>query len=72
MFFECKIGSEVRLINLAQVAHIKITPPSDDLSTVTFYFTHGGEETVRLNPTVLQRLSTAIPRPSMYGTGGMG
>ena len=72
MFFEFKVGTDVMLVNLAQVARIKVAPPSGELATVTFSFTDGREETVTLTPTVLQRLYTAIPRPTIYGSGGMG
>jgi len=60
------------MINLPQVTRIKVQPPAGELSAVTFYFTDGREETVPFSPTVLQRLNTAIPRPVIYGSGGMG
>jgi hypothetical protein len=72
MFFEFKVGTDVMLFNLAQVARIKVAPPAGEMATVTFYFTDGREETVSLTPTILQRLYTAIPRPTIYGSGGMG
>ena len=72
MFFEFKIGSDVFLINLAQVTRIKVAPPTGELAPVTFFFTDGREETAQLSPTVLQRLHTALPRSTAYGSGGMG
>ena len=42
------------------------------LVTVTFFFSNGREETVSVSPMVLQRLHTALPRSSSYGSGGMG
>lgn len=72
MFFEFKIGGDVVLFNLLQVTRIKVTPPANDESVVTFYFTDGSEESVTISPTIVQRLYTAIPRPTIYGAGGMG
>jgi hypothetical protein len=72
MFFEFRVGKDVMMLNLAQVTRIKVEPPTNDLATVTFFFTDGGEQTVPLSPTVLQRLNTALPRPVIYGSGGMG
>ena len=72
MFFEFRIGADVVLFNLAQVTRIRVTPPTADQTEVTFSFTDGREETVTLPPTVVQRLYTAIPRPTIYGSGGMG
>ena len=72
MFFEFKVGEDVVLFNLSQVTRIKVEPLSGELATVAFFFTDGREETVALSPTVLQRLFTAIPRPAIYGCGGMG
>lgn len=72
MFFEFKIGADVMLLNLVQVTRIKVAPPAGELAAVTFYFTDGREETAHLTPTVLQRLHTALPRSTAYGSGGMG
>jgi hypothetical protein len=72
MFFEFKVGADVMLFNLAQITRIKVAPPSGEMIAVTFSFTDGREETVSLTPTVLQRLNTALPRPTIYGSGGMG
>ena len=55
-----------------QVTRIKVTPPSGELIAVTFFFTDGREETVSLSHVVLQRLNTALPRPTIYGSGGLG
>lgn len=72
MFFEFKIGSDVMLVNLAQVTQIQVTPPVNDQAEVTFTFSNGQQQTVSLSPTVIQRLYSAIPRPTIYGAGGMG
>ena len=72
MFFEFRVGADVVLINLAQVTHIKIAPPEGELAPVTFFFGDGREETIPLSPLVLQRLHTALPRSTAYGSGGMG
>jgi hypothetical protein len=72
MFFEFKIGSDVFLVNLAQVTRIKVAPPTGEVAPVTFFFTDGREETATLSPMVLQRLHTALPRSTAYGSGGMG
>ena len=72
MFFEFKIGNDVMLVNLSQVAQIKVAPPANELATVIFTFANGREEIVTISPAVVQRLYTAIPRPTIYGTGGMG
>lgn len=72
MFFEFKIGSDVMLVNLAQVTQIQVAPPVNDQAEVTFTFSNGQQQTVSLSPTVIQRLYSAIPRPTIYGAGGMG
>ncbi len=72
MFFEVRVDGQTVLFNLAQVTRIKIAPQSGEQTAVTFCFTDGREETASLNPTVLQRLHTALPRSSAYGSGGMG
>lgn len=72
MYFEFKIGSDVFLVNLAQVTRIKVAPPTGELAPVTFFFTDGREETAMLSPMILQRLHTALPRSTAYGSGGMG
>lgn len=72
MFFEVRIGADVVLFNLALVTRIKIGPPADDKATVTFFFTDGGEETYTFTPSVVQKLNMAVPRPTTYGSGGMG
>jgi hypothetical protein len=72
MFFEFKIGTDVMMVNLSQITRIKVAPPGSEVVTVTFFFTDGHEETASLTPTVLQRLYTSIPRPTIYGAGGMG
>jgi hypothetical protein len=72
MFFEFRVGAEVVLFNLSQVTHIKVAPLSGEQVTVTFFFSNGREETVSVSPMVLQRLHTALPRSSSYGSGGMG
>jgi hypothetical protein len=72
MFFEFKVGADVLLFNLTQVTRIRVAPPANEMLVVTFYFTDGHEETVPLTPMVYQRLNTAMPRPVIYGSGGMG
>jgi hypothetical protein len=72
MFFEFRVGAKVMLFNLTQVTEIKVEPPVEDLAEVTFFFADGRAETVSLSPTILQRLNTSIPRPTIYGYGGMG
>ena len=72
MFFEFKVDGEVVLVNFAQVARIKVGVQSGELAPVTFFFTDGREETVAVTPIVLQRLYTSLPRPTGYGSGGMG
>lgn len=72
MFFEFRVGVEVMLVNLAQVTHIKVAAPENELAPVTFFFSDGREETIPISPLVLQRLHTALPRSTAYGSGGMG
>lgn len=72
MFFEFRVGADVLLLNLAQVTLIKVAPLSGELVNVTFFMTDGREETVSISPMILQRLHTALPRSSTYGSGGMG
>jgi hypothetical protein len=72
VFFEFKVGADVVLFNLAQVTRIQVAPHSGEHALVTFFFTDGREESVPLQPATLQKLYTAIPRPSIYGSGGMG
>jgi hypothetical protein len=60
------------LVNLAQVTQIQVEPPVNDQAQVTFTFSNGQQQTVSLAPPVIQRLYSAIPRPTIYGAGGMG
>jgi hypothetical protein len=72
MFFEFRVNGEVALFNLAQVTRIQVTPPADDKSVVTFFFTDGRQESVPMSPSTVQKLYQAVPRPAIYGSGGMG
>jgi hypothetical protein len=72
MFFEFKVNGEVVLFNLAQVTRIQVSPHSGEHAEVAFCFTDGRQESVPMTPMTLQKLYQAIPRPAIYGSGGMG